>query len=191
VIGAALFGPLALAMIAILVAMAGVSVVWRRQGEARLAEVRGGLSAIRKLGRALHERHPIRLRLEAAPVAELSLEELAHLLHGSRPGPAAMALLTLENRLHWIERFAQFSVHLGILGTVLSLTVSDPSDLEGFRATLPLALGTTFWGLVGALGLSSLAGAVENLLADARRELRLGLLSSFDAPDAALAEDES
>ncbi len=181
-IGAALFGPLAIAMMVIIIVMAAVALAWRRRGEARLDEVRGGLATIRQLGRELHPRHPIRLRLEAAPVAELSLEELAHLLHGSRPGPAAKDLLRLENRLQWVERFAQFSVHLGILGTVLSLAVSDPTDLESFRGQLPLALGTTFWGLVGALGLSSLAGAIENLLADARQELRLGLLSSFDEP---------
>lgn len=187
-IASALFGPLALVMVGLVVAMAIVAMVWRRRGDARLAEVRGSLAVIRKLGAKLDERHPIRVRLESAPVTELSLEELAHLFHDSRPGPAAKALLLLETRLSWIERFAQFAVHLGILGTVLSLTLSDPTDLEGFRARLPLALGTTFWGLIGALALSSLAGSVEDLLARAREELRMGLLSSWDQREADATE---
>jgi hypothetical protein len=73
-------------------------------------------------------------------------------------------------------------VHLGILGTVFALVTSDPTDLDSFRARLPVALGTTFWGLVGALVLSILAGACESVLDRARQSVREALLAGLDRP---------
>ena len=83
----------------------------------------------------------------------------------------------------WIERFAQFSVHLDILGTVFALVNSDPNDLDSFRASLPTALGTTFWGLIGALLLSVIAGACDSLLERSRHAVRLALLEGLERPE--------
>jgi hypothetical protein len=164
-----LFDPLSLVVLALVALMIGLSLAWlggaRRQAE-----------------------HPIRRRLESAPVVDLAFEEIARLMSGDRVEPAAQVLVRLPSRIGWVERFAQIAVHLGILGTVLSLVASDPTDLEGFRARLPSALGTTFWGLVGALALSTIAGAGESLLDRAQLLVRQALLDGLDtsaAPRAA------
>ena len=101
-------------------------------------------------------------------------------MSGKRGEGATHTLMRLRTRVAWIERFAQFSVQLGILGTVFALVSSDPTDLEGFRARLPMALGTTFWGLIGALGLSGIAGMCEGLLDRTARHVRLALLEGID-----------
>src|SRR5690606_39280124 len=124
-----------------------------------------------------------------APVVDLSFEEVARLLSGHKVEPAARALIRLAERISWVERFSQLSVHLGILGTVFALVSADPTDLEGFRARLPLALGTTFWGLIGALALSAIAGACESLIERARQHVRVALLEGLDGtPQASAGE---
>jgi hypothetical protein len=44
-----------------------------------------------------------------------------------------------------------------------------------------MALGTTFWGLVGALALSAIAGACDALLDRARQHVREALLEGLEA----------
>ena len=51
---------------------------------------------------------------------------------------------------------------------------------EGFRARLPMALGTTFWGLIGAIVLSLVAGACESLLERASQHVREALLEGLE-----------
>jgi hypothetical protein len=109
---------------------------------------------------------------------------------GNASEPAARQLIRLTERVGWIERFAQFSVHLGILGTVFALVSSDPTDLESFRASLPMALGTTFWGLIGALALSGVAGACDSLIERARQHVRLALLEGLEQDKSELASAE-
>lgn len=139
---------------------------------------------LRSVGGQLSADHPVRKRLEAAPIAELSFEEIGKLMGANRTGSAARGLLQLEQRLSWIERFGQIAIHLGILGTVTALISSDPSDLDQFRSRLPLALGTTFWGLLGALLLSWIAGSTQSILSQARQRVREALLDAFeDASD--------
>ena len=152
-----LFDPLSILVLIFVISMVGVSLWWLRGAQQQLDLLTGALQALRSVARALPESHPIRRRLESAPIVDLAFEEIARLLASDRNGPAAQALVRLPGKVGWIERFAQFAIHLGILGTVFALVSSDPTDLEGFRARLPSALGTTFWGLVGALGLSSVA----------------------------------
>lgn len=172
--------PFSLVVLALVGAMLVVAVLWilgaRRDSDA----LAGGLSVLRRVGRDLPREHPIRKRLESAPIVEVSFEEIAHLLGSEGVGESARALVGLRERLAWIERFAQLSVHLGILGTVLALVTSDPTDLDAFRSRLPTALGTTFWGLVGAVGLSALAGTVESTLERAGQRVRDALLGGFD-----------
>ncbi|MCA9684556.1 MAG: hypothetical protein KC457_20390 [Myxococcales bacterium] len=174
----ALFDPLAVLVLSlVLAAIAGAGLWWWRGRQAG-ERLHGGLTVLRRVAGELPSSHPIRRRLEAAPVGELSFEEIAHLLHGEAGAPAR-ALLQLEQRISWIERFAQFAVHLGILGTVFALVASDPTDLEAFRASLPIALGTTFWGLCGALALSAIAGGCESVGEQARTRVREALLEGL------------
>ncbi|MCA9720432.1 MAG: hypothetical protein H6713_27455 [Myxococcales bacterium] len=185
---AALFDPLSVVVLCLIVAMIGAAALWLRGGQNHFHALVGGLSVLRRVGAQLHHEHPIRKRLEAAPVVDLSFEEIARLMVGDRVEPAARALILLRERVGWIERFAQYAIHLGILGTVFALVSSDPTDLEGFRARLPIALGTTFWGLIGALVLSALAGACESLLERASTYVREALLEGLErepapAPD--------
>ncbi|MDC0715887.1 MotA/TolQ/ExbB proton channel family protein [Nannocystis bainbridge] len=180
----ALFDPFSIVVLAAVLAMTALSLGWLA-GAARHRDVlAGGLVVLRKIGAQLAENHPIRRRLESAPVVDLSFEELARLLSGQQVEPAARALIRLGERISWIERFAQLAVHLGILGTVFALVSSDPTDLEGFRASLPMALGTTFWGLIGAIALSLVAGACETLLERASQHVREALLEGLEHPPA-------
>jgi hypothetical protein len=176
-----LFDPLSLVVLVIVATMIGLSLRWFRGAQQQADELAGGLQVLRRVGRQLAPEHPIRRRLESAPVVDLAFEEIARLMTGDRVAPAAHVLVRLQGRIGWIERYAQFAVHLGILGTVFSLVASDPTDLEGVRARLPSALGTTFWGLVGALALSSLAGACESLLDRAQQLVRQALLDGLEA----------
>jgi len=176
----ALFDPLSVAVLVIVLAMIGLSTTWWSSGRAQSDQLVGGLKVLRNVGRQLAPDHPIRKRLESAPVVDLSFEEIARLMAGDRVEPAARTLIELQVKTAWIERFAQYAVHLGILGTVFALVSSDPTDLDSFRASLPMALGTTFWGLVGALALSTVAGACEGLLERARQHVREALLEGLE-----------
>ncbi len=182
----ALFDPLSIAVLVVVLAMGALSLSWYGRGRARFDELRGGLKVLRNVGRQLAADHPIRRRLESAPVVDLSFEEIARLMAGDRVEPAARTLIALQAKTPWIDRFAQYSVHIGILGTVFALVSSDPTDLESFRAGLPIALGTTFWGLVGALGLSAVAGGCEDTLEHARQHVREALLVGLETTAAAL-----
>lgn len=183
-IGSTLLHPMSLAVLAIALVMIGASLRWFRRAQQQYDVLTGGLGVLRRIGGQLADDHPIRRRLESAPVVDLAFEEIARLMAGDRVAPAAQALVRLRGKIDWIERFAQFAVHLGILGTVFALVSSDPTDLEGFRARLPGALGTTFWGLIGALALSSIAGVCESLLDRARQHVRDALLEGLDpSPD--------
>lgn len=186
-----LFDPLALIVLTAILAMVGTSGYWFRRGQEAFDQVVGALKVIRQVAAELPPGHPIRKRLETAPVADLSFEEVTRLMSGDPNEPATHELLRLAARMAWVERFAQFSVQLGILGTVFALVSSDPTDLEGFRARLPMALGTTFWGLIGALGLSGIAGACEGLLERARRHVRLALLEGLEAKEDTLETQTS
>lgn len=172
--------PFSLVVLALVGAMLVVAILWILSARRDSDALAGGLSVLRRVGRDLPREHPIRKRLESAPIVEVSFEEIAHLLGSEGVGESARALVGLRERLAWIERFAQLSVHLGILGTVLALVTSDPTDLDAFRSRLPTALGTTFWGLVGAVGLSALAGTVESTLERAGQRVRDALLGGFD-----------
>lgn len=185
---ATLFEPLALLVLALLLAMGGTAAYWFRQGQRAFDQVVGAMKVLRRVAGELPSGHPIRKRLETAPVADLSFEEVTRLMSGDRSEPATHTLMRLATRMAWIERFAQFSVQLGILGTVFALVSSDPTDLEGFRARLPAALGTTFWGLIGALGLSGVAGACEDLIDRAQRHVRLALLEGLEQREPDLVE---
>jgi hypothetical protein len=176
-----LLDPLSLVVLVAVAAMIGHALSWLRGAQRQADVLTGGLQVLRRVGRQLAPEHPIRRRLESAPVVDLAFEEIARLMSGDRVEPAAQVLVRLVGRVGWIERYAQFAVHLGILGTVFSLVASDPTDLDGFRARLPSALGTTFWGLVGALGLSSIAGACESLLDRAQLLVRQALLDGLEA----------
>jgi hypothetical protein len=176
----ALFDPLSIVVLAIVIGMILLSWSWHARGRARFAELSGGLKVLRNVGRQLAPDHPIRKRLESAPVVDLSFEEIARLMAGDKVESAARTLIELQTKTAWIERFAQYAVHLGILGTVFALVSSDPTDLESFRAGLPMALGTTFWGLVGALALSVIAGGCEALIERARQHVREALLEGLE-----------
>jgi hypothetical protein len=180
----ALFDPLSIAVLVIVVGMIVLSLAWYSGGRAHADQLVGGLKVLRNVGRLLAPDHPIRKRLESAPVVDLSFEEIARLMAGDRVEPSARTLIRLQVKTGWIERFAQYAVHLGILGTVFALVSSDPTDLDSFRASLPIALGTTFWGLVGALALSTIAGACEGLIEGASQHVREALLEGLEvAPD--------
>jgi hypothetical protein len=176
----ALFDPFSLVVLAALLVMIGIAASWQRAAQRQFDVLRGGLKLLRRIGGELHGEHPIRKRLESAPVVELSFEEIARLMIGEKWEPAARGLVALEAKISWTERFAQFAIHLGILGTVFAMVTSDPTDLEGFRARLPAALGTTFWGLIGAITLSMLAGACESLFDRARVHVREALLEGLE-----------
>ncbi len=182
----ALFDPFSLLVLIVIAGMVGVALVWYRLGQQHLLELVGGLKTLRRFARDLFPSHPVRRRLESAPVVELSLEEISKIMSGDEEvEPASQGLIRLQDRLAWIERFSQYAIHIGILGTVFALVTSDPTDMASFRARLPLALGTTFWGLVGALVLSTLAGMAESVLDRARHAVRRALLDAIDrAPDA-------
>lgn len=181
----ALFDPLSVVVVVIIAAMWGVSLAWLRAAARQRDLLTGGLMVLRRVGSQLAADHPIRRRLESAPVVDLSFEEVARLMHGQAVEPAARTLVRLGERIGWVERFAQLAVHLGILGTVAALVSADPTDLVGFRARLPMALGTTFWGLIGAIGLSLIAGACESLLERASQLVREALLEGLEqAPPA-------
>jgi len=195
-----LFDPLSIAVLVFVTAMVGLSLTWFRDAQRQHDALEGGLSVLRRVGRELPDDHPIRRRLESAPVVDLAFEEIARLMAGQRVAPAAQVLVRLPGKIAWIERFAQFAIHLGILGTVFALVSSDPTDLEGFRARLPSALGTTFWGLVGALALSSIAGVSESLFDRAQLHVREALLEGLEpaigepaagGPEASSDADES
>ena len=175
-----LFDPLGVLVLLAVVLMIGGAGLWYRQGQQAFDQLIGALKVLRRVAGELGSEHPIRRRLEAAPVADLSFEEITRLMSGDPSESAARALVRLGGRVAWVERFAQFSVHLGILGTVFALVSSDPTDLASFRASLPTALGTTFWGLIGALALSAIAGACESLLERARAYVRLALLEGLE-----------
>lgn len=179
-IGETLFEPSSVVVLAAVLTMVGLSLWWIRGAQAQLDRLTGALSVLRSVAHALPTDHPIRRRLESAPVADLAFEEIARLLARDKAAPAAEAMVRLPNTIQWIERFAQFSIHLGILGTVFALVSSDPTDLEAFRARLPSALGTTFWGLVGALGLSAIAGTAENIVHRATGLVRTALLEGLE-----------
>jgi hypothetical protein len=181
-LGRALLDPYSILVVIAVAVFIAIAIAWWVGGRRRGDELRGGLAVLRRIAGELHESHPIRRRLEAAPVVDLSFEEMARLMTGQTTEPAARVLVALDGRIGWIERFAQLSVHLGILGTVFALVTSDPTDLDSFRASLPVALGTTFWGLVGALVLSILAGACESVLDRARQGVREALLAGLDRP---------
>lgn len=185
-----LFDPSSLVVLAIVLAMIGLSLRWLRGAQRQADVLAGGLRVLRRVGRQLAPDHPIRRRLESAPVVDLAFEEIARLMSGDRVEPAAQVLVHLPGRIGWVERFAQFAVHLGILGTVLSLVASDPTDLDAFRARLPGALGTTFWGLLGALSLSTIAGACESLLDRAQLLVRRALLEGLEGLDTASARSD-
>lgn len=175
-----LFDPLGIFVLLAVLSMTGTSLLWFRRGQQAFDQVSGALKVLRRVAGELPTDHPIRKRLEAAPVVDLSFEEITRLMSGDKSEPAARALVRLGERIAWIERFAQFAVHLGILGTVFALVSSDPTDLEGFRERLPTALGTTFWGLVGALFISGIAGACESLVERARQHVRMALLEGLE-----------
>lgn len=183
--------PFSLVVLALVGAMLVVAILWILSARRDSDALAGGLSVLRRVGRDLPREHPIRKRLESAPIVEVSFEEIAHLLGSEGVGESARALVGLRERLAWVERFAQLSVHLGILGTVLALVTSDPTDLDAFRSRLPTALGTTFWGLVGAVGLSALAGTVESTLERTGQRVRDALLGGFDPdPEPEPAEED-
>lgn len=92
---------------------------------------------------------------------------------------AARGLIALTRHVRWFERFGQIAIHMGIPGTVAALITSDPSNLASLRGQLPLALSTTFWGIVGALMLSSLAGVADGIIDSAEQRVRNGLLKTF------------
>ncbi|HLT38384.1 MAG TPA: hypothetical protein VK034_18990 [Enhygromyxa sp.] len=184
-----LFDPFGVVVLLAVIAMVGCAALWYGQGQQASDQLAGALRLLRRIAGELREDHPIRRRLESAPVVDLSFEEITRLMTGDASEPAARAVIRLGERVAWIERFAQFAVHLGILGTVFALVSSDPTDLEGFRARLPMALGTTFWGLVGALALSAIAGACESLIERARQHVRVALLEGLDGtPQASAGE---
>jgi hypothetical protein len=180
----ALFDPFSILVVVTVAAMLAVSLHWLRAAAQQRDLLTGGLIVLRRIGAQLAADHPIRRRLESAPIVDLSFEEIARLMHGQAVEPAARTLVRLNERIGWVERFAQLSVHLGILGTVFALVSSDPSDLVGFRASLPTALGTTFWGLIGAIALSIVAGACESLLERASQHVREALLEGLERPPA-------
>lgn len=181
-IAQSLFDPLGVIVLLAVAGMLGGAGLWYRRGQQAFNQLEGALGLLRQLAGELDLDHPIRRRLESAPVVDLSFEEITRLLTGGAGEPAARTVSRLSERVAWIERFAQFAVHLGILGTVFALVSSDPTDLVGFRARLPTALGTTFWGLVGALGLSGLAGACDSLIEHARQHVRVALLEGLERP---------
>lgn len=176
----ALLDPLSLLVLVFIAIMTMVSFLWYRAGQQHLDAVTGGVQTLRHVGLQLTESHPIRKRLESAAVVDLSFEEIAKLMTGESIRRHALGLVHLRDKLSWIERFSQYAIHLGILGTVFALVSSDPTDLESFRAKLPLALGTTFWGLIGALMLSTIAGMAESLLERANGHVRDVLLNSLE-----------
>jgi hypothetical protein len=178
----ALFDPFSILVVVTVGTMWLVSFGWLRGAARQRDLLTGGLMVLRRIGAQLAADHPIRRRLESAPIVDLSFEEIARLMNGQKVEPAARTLIRLGERIGWVERFAQLSVHLGILGTVFALVSSDPTDLEGFRARLPMALGTTFWGLIGAIGLSIVAGACESLLERASQHVREALLEGLEQP---------
>lgn len=163
-----------------IIGMIFVSAQWFRIGQRSVDQLTGGLHALRRFSADLSPNHPVRKRIESAPVVEISLEEVAKLMSTHSSGAAVEGLLALQQRSAWIERFSQICVHLGILGTVLSLVASDPSKMESFRQQLPMALGTTFWGLIGTLVLSTISGAVNGSLERTAQLIRRALIDSFD-----------
>jgi hypothetical protein len=179
-LGPALLDPFSVVVVLVVATFLGVALRWWALGRRHADELSGGLAVLRRIAGELHETHPIRRRLESAPVVDLSFEEMARLMTGERAEPAARVLVALEGRIGWIERFAQLAVHLGILGTVFALVTSDPTDLESFRGRLPIALGTTFWGLCGAVALSVVGGACESVLDRARSAVREALLAGLE-----------
>lgn len=178
----ALLDPWSLFVLAADATMLGVSVAWWIRARGQHGRLVGRMSMLRDLVPTLSREHPVRKRLEASPVAELSFEEIAALMRGRQLEQPARVLLQLGERAPWIDRFAQFAVHLGILGTVTALATADATDLQGFRAALPRALGTTFWGLIGALALSVVAGSCDALLASATRIVREALIEGSGSP---------
>jgi hypothetical protein len=182
-----LFDPLGIVVLLAILGMSGLALSWVSRGQQAFDQLSGALKILRRVAGELAIDHPIRKRLETAPVVDLSFEEITRLMTGDAAEPAARAIVRLGERVGWIERFAQFSVHLGILGTVFALVNSDPTDLESFRASLPTALGTTFWGLIGALALSAIAGACEGLIERSRQAVRLALLEGLEAQPEVMA----
>lgn len=176
----AILDPWSLLIFLAISAMAVLAAIWMRKGQHSMDLLEGGVAMLRRLAGDLNPRHPIRVRLESAPVAELSFEEISKIMTGKHTKGAADGLLKLQERMLWIERFAQFALHLGILGTVFALMRSDPTDLEAFRAKLPLALGTTFWGLIGSLIISSIGGTIDSLMERARLIIRRAILEGLD-----------
>ena len=171
-------GVLAGVLVAVVVMIcfaAGWSILAYRQTDV----LRGGLTAVQQFRRDLPPEHPIRKRLESAPLVDVSFEEIARLLSREGAGGAAEVLVKSRNRLSWIERFAQLAIYLGILGTVFALVMSNPTDLTAFRSQLPTALSTTFIGLIGAIVLSVLAGVVESRIENAALRVRNALLERF------------
>lgn len=172
--------PSSLLVLLLVTAMLTVSLVWWIAARIRRDGLLGALSVVRELAPALPATHPLRRRSEVSPSSEIALEEIVRVLRDHRIASAARGLLRLSDRLVWIERFAQFSVHVGILGTVYALLTADATELAGLRTSLPAALGTTFWGLLGALGLSTVAGLSESLILRTSREVRDAFFEGLD-----------
>jgi len=176
----ALFGTFSLIVLLIIMGMVIASVRWLLIGQRSVNHLTGGLDMMRRVANDLDARHPLRVRIETAPVVEISLEEVAKVMATRESREAVNGLLVLQRRMDWMTRFAQISVQLGILGTIVALISSDPTDLREFRGQLPIALGTTFWGLIGALSLSTVMGYIENEMSRATQNIRRALLDSFD-----------
>ena len=189
-IGSALFGAGGLVVLAAVTALAVVSLRWLAGGRRCLHQLRGAASALSGVVEHLPPSHPLRVRLDNSPVSDVAFEEIAMVMTGDAQR-AAEGLLRLQQHTGWMERFSQAAIHLGILGTVVALISSDPSDLAQFRASLPLALGTTFWGLIGGLVLSWVVGSADEVLSDAQQRVRMGLLGAVTPEVAAEANGES
>lgn len=174
------FGTGGLVVLIAISGLIGTAVRWIFLGRTSLDQLTGAAQVLRAVQKELPADNPIRRRLESAPVSEISFEELAQLM-ASDPTKeaAARGLIALTRHVRWLERFGQVAIHMGILGTVAALITSDPSNLASFRGQLPLALGTTFWGIVGALTLSSLAGVADGIIDSAEQRVRNGLLKTF------------
>ncbi|MDX9722832.1 MAG: MotA/TolQ/ExbB proton channel family protein [Myxococcota bacterium] len=179
----ALFDTYSIVVLVVICVFSTFSLIWYYAGRRQHDVLIGRLEMLRGLGMELPLQHPIRKRLESAPVVDLSFEEIGKIMHRSaRVRNATRALIRLNDRVAWMERFSHYATHLGILGTVFALVMSDPTDLVAFRKGLPIALGTTFWGLVGALILATIAGQASSVLESARQVVRDALLLSLDEP---------
>src|SRR5690606_31517287 len=65
-----LFDPLSLAVLVVVAAMVTTSLAWFRAAQQQADVLDGGLQVLRRVGRQLAPDHPIRRRLESAPVVD-------------------------------------------------------------------------------------------------------------------------